>query len=57
MPLFHGHGLIGATLSAIFAGARVVLPDRFSASAFWPLVKTVVSPGYIQWLNGYTRIR
>jgi acyl-CoA synthetase (AMP-forming)/AMP-acid ligase II len=38
MPLFHGHGLIGATLSALFAGARVVLPDRFSAHAFWPLV-------------------
>src|SRR5882724_595996 len=39
MPLFHGHGLIGATLSALFAGARIVLPDRFSAYAFWPLVK------------------
>jgi acyl-CoA synthetase (AMP-forming)/AMP-acid ligase II len=39
MPLFHGHGLIGATLSALFAGARIVLPDRFSAHAFWPLVK------------------
>ena len=38
MPLFHGHGLIGATLSALFAGARIVLPDRFSAHAFWPLV-------------------
>jgi acyl-CoA synthetase (AMP-forming)/AMP-acid ligase II len=39
MPLFHGHGLIGSTLSALFAGARIVLPDRFSAHAFWPLVK------------------
>src|SRR6266446_5764561 len=39
MPLFHGHGLIGATLAALFAGARIVLPDRFSAHAFWPLVK------------------
>jgi oxalate---CoA ligase len=39
MPLFHGHGLIGATLSALFAGARVILPGRFSARAFWPLVK------------------
>jgi acyl-CoA synthetase (AMP-forming)/AMP-acid ligase II len=39
MPLFHGHGLIGATLSALFAGARIVLPDRFSAHAFWPLVR------------------
>jgi acyl-CoA synthetase (AMP-forming)/AMP-acid ligase II len=39
MPLFHGHGLIGATLSALFAGGRIVLPVRFSAHAFWPLVK------------------
>src|SRR6266404_6157154 len=39
MPLFHGHGLIGATLSALFAGAKLVLPNRFSAHAFWPLVK------------------
>ncbi len=34
-----GHGLIGATLSALFAGAKIVLPNRFSAHAFWPLVK------------------
>src|SRR5262249_25167048 len=40
MPLFHGHGLIGATLSALFAGARIILPGRFSAHAFWPLVKS-----------------
>jgi oxalate---CoA ligase len=39
MPLFHGHGLFGATLSALFAGARIVVPDRFSAHAFWPLVE------------------
>jgi len=39
MPLFHGHGLIGATLSALFAGAKLVLPNRFSAHTFWPLVK------------------
>jgi oxalate---CoA ligase len=39
MPLFHGHGLIGATLSALFAGSRIILPDRFSAHLFWPLVK------------------
>jgi oxalate---CoA ligase len=31
--------LIGATLSALFAGGRIVLPVRFSAHAFWPLVK------------------
>jgi oxalate---CoA ligase len=46
MPLFHGHGLIGATLSALFAGARIVLPPRFSAHAFWPLVKAYAVTWY-----------
>ncbi|KAJ2783233.1 hypothetical protein H4R18_001834 [Coemansia javaensis] len=35
MPLFHVHGLIGATLSALHAGGAVVVPPRFSASSFW----------------------
>ncbi|KAJ2550827.1 hypothetical protein EV175_003921 [Coemansia sp. RSA 1933] len=36
MPLFHVHGLIGATLSSLFVGGSVALPPRFSASSFWP---------------------
>jgi acyl-CoA synthetase (AMP-forming)/AMP-acid ligase II len=36
MPLFHVHGLIGATLSTLYAGGAVIAPPRFSASAFWP---------------------
>ncbi|KAI9501794.1 hypothetical protein GGI25_000317 [Coemansia spiralis] len=36
MPLFHVHGLIGSTLSSLYAGGSVVLPSRFSASHFWP---------------------
>jgi acyl-CoA synthetase (AMP-forming)/AMP-acid ligase II len=39
MPLFHVHGLIGATLSSLCAGAKIVLPTRFSAGSFWPAVK------------------
>ena len=35
MPLFHVHGLIGATLSTLNSGGTVVVPPRFSASAFW----------------------
>jgi acyl-CoA synthetase (AMP-forming)/AMP-acid ligase II len=35
MPLFHGHGLIGSTLSALASGGCVIVPPRFSASAFW----------------------
>ena len=35
MPLFHVHGLIGACLSTLNSGGTVVLPSRFSASAFW----------------------
>jgi acyl-CoA synthetase (AMP-forming)/AMP-acid ligase II len=38
MPLFHVHGLIGATLSPLFAGGSVVIPPRFSAGSFWPTV-------------------
>ena len=40
MPLFHVHGLIGATLSTLYSGGTVVAPARFSASAFWPVAKT-----------------
>ncbi len=35
MPLFHVHGLIGASLSTLNSGGTVVVPPRFSASAFW----------------------
>lgn len=35
MPLFHVHGLIGATLSTLYVGGSVVVPPRFSASHFW----------------------
>jgi oxalate---CoA ligase len=37
MPLFHVHGLLGATLSTLHAGGTVVVPPRFSAASFWPL--------------------
>jgi acyl-CoA synthetase (AMP-forming)/AMP-acid ligase II len=36
MPLFHVHGLMGATLSTFFAGGGLVVPSRFSAATFWP---------------------
>jgi acyl-CoA synthetase (AMP-forming)/AMP-acid ligase II len=39
MPLFHVHGLIGATLASLYAGATIVVPSRFSAQGFWPLVR------------------
>jgi acyl-CoA synthetase (AMP-forming)/AMP-acid ligase II len=39
MPLFHVHGLIGATLSTFYAGGSLVVPSRFSAGAFWPLAR------------------
>jgi acyl-CoA synthetase (AMP-forming)/AMP-acid ligase II len=35
MPLFHVHGLIGATLSTLHTGGAVVIPSKFSAGAFW----------------------
>ena len=38
MPLFHVHGLLGATLSTLHTGGTVVLPPRFSAGSFWPTI-------------------
>jgi acyl-CoA synthetase (AMP-forming)/AMP-acid ligase II len=35
VPMYHGHGLIGATLSTLVSGGVVVAPARFSASQFW----------------------
>ncbi|MEJ0085215.1 MAG: AMP-binding protein [Pseudomonadota bacterium] len=35
VPLFHGHGLIGSTLSTLASGGAVIVPPRFSASRFW----------------------
>jgi acyl-CoA synthetase (AMP-forming)/AMP-acid ligase II len=39
MPLFHGHGLIGAALATLASGGTVIVPPRFSASQFWPLFR------------------
>ena len=35
MPLFHVHGLVASTLSALLAGGAVIAPARFSAGRFW----------------------
>ena len=40
MPLFHVHGLLGATLSTLSSGGTVIVPPRFSASSFWQHVTT-----------------
>jgi acyl-CoA synthetase (AMP-forming)/AMP-acid ligase II len=37
LPLSHGHGLIGATLSTLASGGSAIVPPRFSASQFWEL--------------------
>lgn len=40
MPLFHVHGLIFSTLATLAAAATVVIPEKFSASSFWPTIDT-----------------
>ena len=35
MPLFHVHGLVASTLATLASGGLVIVPRRFSASAFW----------------------
>ncbi len=39
MPLFHGHGLVGAALATLASGGAAILPPRFSASQFWGLFR------------------
>src|SRR2546425_3772408 len=39
VPLFHGHGLIGATLATLASGGAAIVPPRFSASQFWGLFR------------------
>jgi acyl-CoA synthetase (AMP-forming)/AMP-acid ligase II len=39
MPLFHVHGLVAAVFSTLRSGGTVVVPQRFSASNFWPIVR------------------
>jgi oxalate---CoA ligase len=46
MPLFHGHGLIGAGLSTLASGGALIVPARFSASAFWPLFRELHATWY-----------
>lgn len=46
MPLFHVHGLLGATLSTLHTGGTVVIPPRFSAAAFWPQIKETKATWY-----------
>ena len=38
-PLFHGNALVWSALAAVWAGARVIIHRRFSASGFWASVR------------------
>jgi acyl-CoA synthetase (AMP-forming)/AMP-acid ligase II len=46
MPLFHVHGLMGASLSTLNSGGSLVIPERFSASSFWELQKNYSATWY-----------
>lgn len=39
MPLFHVHGLVASTLATFRSGGTLIVPPRFSAGTFWPIVK------------------
>ena len=39
MPLFHVHGLVASTLATFWSGGTVVVPPRFNALNFWPVVR------------------
>ena len=38
LPLFHVNGEVLSTMTPLYSGGSVVLPERFSASRFWPVV-------------------
>lgn len=46
MPLFHVHGLMGASLSTLNSGGSLVIPPRFSASSFWDLQRETSATWY-----------
>jgi acyl-CoA synthetase (AMP-forming)/AMP-acid ligase II/thioesterase domain-containing protein/acyl carrier protein len=46
MPLFHIHGLVGALLSSLSAGASVVCPPQFRSADFLPWVTEFVPTWY-----------
>jgi acyl-CoA synthetase (AMP-forming)/AMP-acid ligase II len=39
MPLFHVHGLVASVMATLHSGGTIIVPQRFSASGFWPLVQ------------------
>src|SRR6202011_6112701 len=39
MPLFHIHGLMGATMATLLSGGVVVVPTKFNALSFWRTVR------------------
>ena len=43
MPLFHIHGLVGALLSSVLAGASVICTSGFDAEQFFPWLETLFS--------------
>ena len=46
MPLFHVHGMVASTLATLFSGGTVVLPPRFNALNFWPVVRDYKATWY-----------
>lgn len=39
MPLFHVHGLVASVMASLRSGGTVVVPQRFSATNFWPVIR------------------
>ncbi len=40
MPLFHIHGLVASTLSTLFTGGTIILPEKFNALNFWEIIRS-----------------
>ncbi|MBM4263422.1 MAG: AMP-binding protein [Deltaproteobacteria bacterium] len=46
MPLYHVHGLVGALLASLTAGASVALPPLFEVGLFWQWLKELQPTWY-----------
>lgn len=52
LPLFHINALVVAVLGSLLAGSRLVLAERFSASAFWGIIEA----HDVTWVNAVPSI-
>ena len=46
LPLYHINAEVVSVMAPLVGGSSIVMPERFSASQFWPLLSSIVAPGF-----------